>query len=299
MDGREAAKQLGPVGVWTNLLERLPIARATDVAKRIEAAGYGALWFPEALGSKEMFVQASLYLSATTRVRIAPGIANIHARDAVAMANGARALEEAFPGRFVLGMGVSHAPSVANRGGTYRQPVATMAGYLDRMEAAPITLKPAPMPARLLAALGPRMLELARDRTDGAHPFFVPLEHTAFARNVLGPRPCLAVEVACVVTTDPVVARKVGRTYTQRYLGLDNYTNNLRRLGWGDADLAGDGSDRLVDAVVAWGPVEKIAEHVAQHRAAGADHVCLQVLRQEWMEPPLDEWAALAKAAGI
>ncbi len=293
--GRALAGRIGRVGVWTNLLERLPAARARDLVGAFEDLGYGAVWFPESLGSKEAFAHAALLLRGGTRVVLATGIANIFARDAMAMANGARALEEAHPGRFLPGLGVSHLPSVTQRGGTYERPVETMAAYLAAMDAAPITLPGAIMPPRVLAALGPRMLKLAGAAADGAHPYFVPIEHTPLARRSLGPDGCLAVELACVVATDPVVARRVARSYTKRYLSLLNYANNLKRLGWADADLAGEGSDRLVDALVAWGTVEQIRARVQAHHDAGADHVALQVLREEWHEPPLPELGALAK----
>ena len=296
MGGRDVARQLGRVGVWSNTFERFPNAKAGELARLVESLGFGALWCPESLGSKEVFAQSALLLAATSRIVVAPGIANIFARDAVAMANGARALGEAFPGRFVLGLGVSHAPAVGARGGRYRRPVATMAAYLDAMDKAPTTFSGAALPPRLLAALGPRMLALAAGRADGAHPYFMPIEHTRIARAALGPEACLAVETACVLETDPVTARRVARTYTGRYLGLANYANGLRRIGWADADLAGEGSDRLVDALVAWGDVARVREHVAAHHAAGADHVCVQVLTAAWPEPPVAEYTALARA---
>ena len=296
MEGRAVAKQLGRIGIWSNTFERLPNAKAGELARLVEGLGFGAIWFPEAVGSKEVFAQSALLLAASSRIVVAPGIANIFARDAFAMANGARTLAEAFPGRFVLGLGVSHAPAVGARGGRYRRPVETMAAYLDAMGAAPITLRGAVTPPLLLAALGPRMLGLAATRAAGAHPYFVPIEHTPIARTALGPEPCLAVEVACVLETDPVVARTVARTYTTRYLELANYRNSLLRLGWPETDLANGGSDRLVDALVGWGEPARIAERVAAHHAAGADHVCVQVLTAAWPAPPVDELRLLAHA---
>jgi len=296
VEGRAVAKQLGRIGIWSNTFERLPNAKAGELARLVEGLGFGAIWFPEAVGSKEVFAQSALLLAASSRIVIAPGIANIFARDAFAMANGARTLAEAFPGRFVLGLGVSHAPAVGARGGRYRRPVETMAAYLEAMGAAPITLRGAVTPPLLLAALGPRMLDLAATRAAGAHPYFVPIEHTPIARTALGPEPCLAVEVACVLETDPVVARTVARTYTKRYLELANYRNSLLRLGWPEAELANEGSDRLVDALVGWGEPARIAERVAAHHAAGADHVCVQVLTAAWPAPPADELRVLAHA---
>jgi probable F420-dependent oxidoreductase len=282
VDGRAAAARLGRVGVWTSLLSDLSMRRAGDVVREIERLGFGVVWMPESPVSKEILSHSALLLGATERLIVAPGIANIWARDAVAMANGARTLGEAFPGRFVLGIGVSHAPAVARRGGHYEQPLAAMSRYLDAMERAecsgPEPSEPVPL---VLAALGPRMLRLAADRSAGAHPYFVPVEHTRFARQTLGPQPVLAVEQAVVLETEPARAREISRVHTRRYLGLDNYVNNLRRLGWSDADLAPPGSAALVDAVVAWGDVDAIRERVRAHHAAGADHVCLQVLTAE------------------
>ncbi|HEY8655202.1 MAG TPA: TIGR03620 family F420-dependent LLM class oxidoreductase [Candidatus Limnocylindria bacterium] len=276
---REAAARIGRVGVWHHDLERLGAAAARDAVTEIESLGYGALWIPESLGSKEIMAHAGILLEGGSRIVIAPGIANIWARDPVAMANGAKTLAEAYPGRFLLGLGVSHAPVIALRGDEYRKPLDRMRNYLDAMDAAPYVgpNKSDPPAARVLAALGPAMLRLARERSLGAHPYFVPVEHTGIARATLGPDPLLAVEQAVVLETDAGKARALGRRHTKYYLKLDNYLNNLRRLGWADADLENGGSDRLVDAIVAWGDAGQIAERVAAHHAAGADHVCIQV----------------------
>ena len=228
---------------------------------------------------------------------VATGIANIYARDAAAMVNGARTLAEAYPGRFVLGIGVSHAPSVAARGGSYGPPVQTMTAYLDAMDAAtyagPGT---ADRPPVLLAALGPRMLELAGARTDGAHPYFVPVEHTRMARERLGPEGVLAVEVTAVLETDAALARETARTFAARYLGLANYANNLRRLGWPDEDLAGGGSDRLLDAVVPQGDAATIARRIREHLEAGADHVCVQLPANDPADLCIERYAGLRNA---
>jgi probable F420-dependent oxidoreductase len=268
--------------VWTSLLSDLPARAAGDFVREVERLGFATVWLPESPASKEMLSHCALLLAASERLIVAPGIANIWARDPVAMANGARTLGEAYPGRFVLGLGVSHAPAVARRGGQYEQPLAHMRWYLDAMASAecsaPEPAEPVPL---VLAALGPQMLRLAAARSAGAHPYFVPVEHTRRARDVLGPEPLLAVEQAVVLETDAARAREVARLHTRRYLTLDNYVNNLRRLGWGEADLEPPGSDALVDAVVAWGDVDTIRGRVALHQAAGADHVCLQVLTAE------------------
>jgi probable F420-dependent oxidoreductase len=228
---------------------------------------------------------------------VASGIANIYARDPLAMANGARALGEAYPDRFMLGIGVSHAPSVAARGGTYGRPVETMRAYLAAMAT---TDYPAPQPnppvPLVLAALGPRMLELAAERADGAHPYFVPVDHTAFARRHLGPEPFLVVEQTAVLATDPAEGRRIGHAFAKAYLALPNYANNLRRLGWTEADVAGDGSDRLIDAVIAWGDVDAIAKRVRAHLDAGADQVCLQVRGESPSDVGLGTLAELASA---
>lgn len=276
---RDAAARIGRVGVWHHDLERLGATAARETVSEIESLGYGAIWIPESLGSKEIMAHSAILLGGGNRIVIAPGIANIWARDPVAMANGAKTLVEAYPDRFLLGLGVSHAPVIALRGDRYRKPLERMRAYLDAMDAAPYVgpNKAEPPAPRVLAALGPAMLRLAAERSLGAHPYFVPVEHTATARAALGPDPLLAVEQAVVLETDPDRARALGRRHTKYYLKLDNYVNNLRRLGWGDADLANGGSDRLVDAIVAWGDAARIAERIAAHHAAGADHVCIQV----------------------
>lgn len=277
---RDAAARIGRVGVWSFELERRTARDAQRFAAEIEALGYPTLWIPESLGSKEIFSHAALLLGGSDRLVIASGIANIWARDPVAMANGARTLTEAYPDRFLLGIGVSHAPVVNARGGSYRRPLEQMRSYLDAMDAAPFTgpNRKDPPPPRVIAALGPQMLKLAAERSLGAHPYFVPVEHTALARQTMGPDALLAVEQAAVLETDPTTARETARRHMKRYLELDNYANNLRRLGWTDDDIGNGASDRLVDAIVAWGDPAALAARVAAHHAAGADHVCLQML---------------------
>ncbi len=291
---RAWAKRLGEVGIWTIDLDRLPAAASRDYVRALESLGFQALWIGEGLGSKEAFANAGVLLAASQRLIIATGIANIWARDAIAMANGARTLVDAYPDRFLLGLGVSHAPTVATRGQTYAKPVEHMQGYLDAMDAAPY-IGPKVEAPRVLAALGPRMLRLSADRALGAHPYFVPIEHTTIARKELGGGPLLAVEQATVLSSDPAIARATARRHMKRYLDLENYTNNLRRLGWNDADLGNGGSDKLVDAIVAWGDAGAIQARVAEHRKRGADHVCLQVLRTDLAAPPTRELEAIAK----
>jgi probable F420-dependent oxidoreductase len=296
-EARKWAQRLGRVGAWTFDIERLSAAAARDYVRELEGLGIAALWIPESLGSKEIFAHAGLLLASTDRLIIASGIANMWARDATAMANGQRALAEAYPGRFLLGIGVSHAPTVKMRGASYEKPVESMARYLEAMDKAPFTgAAPPEPPGRVLAALGPRMLRLAGERSLGAHPYFVPVEHTTVARKELGPGPLLAVEQAAVLSTDPAVARSTARKHMKRYLALDNYANNLKRIGWSDADLANEGSDALVDAIVAWGDADQIRARIETHLANGADHVCVQALRADLAAHPLTEWRALAPA---
>ncbi|MEO3806292.1 TIGR03620 family F420-dependent LLM class oxidoreductase [Nonomuraea sp. B1E8] len=271
-------RRMGRVGVWNATLTGESAAVERDAAGEIESLGFGTLWFGETPAGKESLVHAGLLLDATRSMMIATGIASIWARDATAAANGASALAEAYGGRFVLGLGVSHAPAVEMRGHDYSRPVSAMRDYLDAMDAAKYG-GPLPAPApRLLAALRPRMLELSAQRTQGAHPYFVPVEHTTRARAVLGPDPVLAPEQTVVLDSDPARARQTARRFMSLYLGLPNYVNNLLDLGWSEDDVTDGGSDALVDAIVAWGDPEAIIERVRDHLDAGADHVCVQPL---------------------
>ncbi|MFF3665706.1 LLM class F420-dependent oxidoreductase [Microtetraspora malaysiensis] len=271
--------RIGRVGVWHAAIGRLSGEATRKAVAEIEEFGYGTLWFGEGSTTKEALSNAAILLCSSRRITVATGIANIWARDATAMASGAATLAEAFPGRFVLGIGVSHAPLVQSRGHDYRRPVAAMAGYLDAMDQARYDAKAPTHPAPLLlAALRPKMLGLARDRADGAHPYFVPVEHTARAREVLGDEPVLAPEQAVVLERDPGAARAYAREHMAPYLALPNYANNLRTFGFDDDDLADGGSDRLVDAIVAWGDEDAIRDRVQAHLDAGADHVAIQPL---------------------
>lgn len=288
---------IGRVGLWTFQLDLQPAARAQEAAAEIERLGYGAIWIPEALG-REPFTSAGLLLAGTRRIAVATGIANIWARDAMATAAAQRTLTEAYPDRFLLGIGVSHRPMVeALRGHRYERPLTAMRAYLDGMDGAIFMAAPPTTPlVRVLGALHPKMLALAAERADGAHPYFVPPEHTARTRAILGPGRLLAPEQAAVLETDPTTARTIARTHMAPYLMLPNYVRNLRTLGFIDADLAEGGSNRLVDAIVAWGTVEAIATRVRAHHAAGADHVCVQVLDADPQALPMQQWRALAPA---
>ena len=250
-----------------------------EAAAEIEQLGFGALWFPEGFGTRESLSTAALVLAATESVPVCSGISNIWARDAVASATGARSLMEAFPGRFLLGLGVSHRQQVDPRGHRYGKPVAHMRSYLGELDAAPYHPDPGlPHIPRVLAALRRPMIELARDDADGMLSYLVTPAHTAMARAVLGPDRLLCAEQAILLCADPGEARRIARERTSWYFDLGNYPPSLRAQGFTDADLAGEGSDRIIDGLVAWGDVDAIAARVREHLAAGADHVCIQPL---------------------
>ncbi len=290
-----AIENLGTIGVWSGQFSLMPASAVREAVPQIEQLGFKAVWYPESF-SKEAFAHAATILESGNEVIAATGIANIWARDATAMMSGGRTLEDAYPGRLVLGMGVSHAPSAAKRGGDYRRPLSMMIDYLDDMGTAVYLGPEAGDPPLVLAALGPKMLELAARRTEGAHPYFVPVEHTALARDVMGDGPLLAPEQAVVLSTDADEARTIARRHAVRYLALDNYLNNLHRLGWKPEDTADGGSDALVDAVIAWGDTAAIVERVAAHLEAGADHVSVQVLNGPPDVFPVKEFTELAPA---
>jgi probable F420-dependent oxidoreductase len=294
--GAPLAEQLGRVGLWTRHLDIQPADQLRTTVAELEQLGWGALWAWEVFG-REALTNAGLLLCATQRLMVGTGIANIWARDPVAMAAAQRTLTEAYPGRFVLGIGVSHAPIVDARGHRYERPLARMRAYLDAMDAAPWQGPPLrEEPARVLAALGPRMLELAAERSAGALTYNAAPEATAWARSILGSGPLLAVEQAVAVEEDPAEARRIGREYIAFYLTLPNYVRAWERAGFGPEELGDGGSDRLVDAMVAWGSPEAIADRVQAHLDAGADHVCLQVLDANPSALPVGAWRALAPA---
>jgi probable F420-dependent oxidoreductase len=287
---------LPPIGVWTGALDTVPATRARELAAELESLGYGALWIPEVAG-RDPFVHLSFLLSATERLIGATGIANIWARDAVATSCATKALTEAFPERVLIGLGVSHQNLVGGlRGHDYAKPLTAMREYLDGIEGAPYTAQRPATPARyVLAALRPKMLGLAGERTQGAHPYFVTPEHTARARETLGTGPLLCPEQAVVLETDPEKARVIGRVYTRTYLAQPNYVNNIRTLGFTEEDLAPEGgSDAFVDALVAWGDVDTVVARVKEHLDAGADHVAVQVLPAEKRGLPDAQWRELA-----
>jgi probable F420-dependent oxidoreductase len=288
---------LAPLGVWTGALDVVPAAQARDLAAELEGLGYGAVWLPEVAG-RDVMVHLAMLLSATERLVGATGIASIWARDAVTMTAAAKGLTEAFPERVLIGLGVSHHNLVEDlRGHEYRQPLAAMESYLDAMDKSPYTaFRPSTPVHRVLAALRPKMLALAAARTEGAHTYLVPPEHTVNARQQLGDGPLLCAEQAVLLETDPGRAREIGRAHTKVYVRLPNYQANLRNLGFTDEDFADGGTDRLVDTIVAWGDEKAILDRVRAHLDAGADHVCVQALTPSPRDVPADQWRALAPA---
>lgn len=288
---------LEPYGLWTFSLDRQPWARSKELAAEIEEMGWSAIWIPEAT-NRNAFVNSTLLLGATKHISVVTGIAPIHNRDAMASANGQRTLDEAFPGRFVLGLGVSHQWLVEDvRGGTYTKPLAAMRSYLQRMDAAPFSAFAPSVPGRrIIAALGPKMLALSAELADGAHPYLVAPEHTQSARQILGPGKILAPDQKVLLETDPTKAREIARMHLSGYLGQPNYQNSFKRQGFNDDDIANGGSDRLVDAIVAWGTLDQVVARVKAHRAAGADHVAVQVLPRTMADLPLVEWREVIQA---
>jgi probable F420-dependent oxidoreductase len=289
---------IGPVGIWTSAFESQPASRAQEAAQEIEAMGFPILWINETTG-RDPFVLASLLLSATSSLKLATGIANVYARDAVTMAACQKTLAEAFPERFLLGLGVSSPVLVERvRKHSYDKPLAYLRSYLDDMDAAPFNaVAPAENPGRVLAALGPRMLELSATRADGAHPYLTTPDHTHLAREIIGTDALLAPEQMVVFETDPAAARAIARPAVGFYLRAPGYLASLERLGFSSEDWADPkaASDRLVDGVVAWGDTDTIARRVREHHDAGADHVCIQVLGVN-RDLPLTQWRELAGA---
>jgi len=291
-----ASPPLKRIGIWTGAFEQQPAGKVKAAVAELEQLGYGAVWFSEGFG-RESLTQAGLLLSASSHIVVSTGITNIYGRDPVTAAAAQKTLSEAYPERFVLGLGVSHIPLVEQlRGTTYQKPVAKMSSYLDAMDKAPYGSVAPAKTYRVLAALGPKMLELAARRSDGAHTYNVTPEHTKSARQILGKDPLLCVEQAAVLESDPVKARKIARAFLALYLTLPNYTNNFLRFGFTQEDCKGEGSDRLIDAIVAWGDVDAIRSRIQAHLAAGADHVCIQVLSADPKSLPMRYWQELAKS---
>lgn len=281
------ATDIGRLGVWT-FIDTMPAGEAAAFARRLEDWGYSALWIPEAVG-RDPFAIIAHMAAHTRKLVFATGIANIYARDPMTMNAIRNTIAEIAPGRFVLGLGVSHQHLVGKvRGHEYsNKPVTTMRDYLDAMDKSlylgPKPAEPAPI---VLAALRQNMLKLAAERTRGAHPYFVTPEHTARARALVGPDAWICTEQKVMRTTDATTARGVARKHLEIYLGLPNYQNNLRDLGFGDDDFSGGGSDRLVDAIVAWGEADAIRARIKAHHDAGATHVCIQPYRTDGSPAP-------------
>ena len=280
------AVRLGKVGVWIAGFTVAPAAEARPAAREIEQLGYDTIWYPEGLGTRESFTNAAVLLAATDRIRVASGIANIWGRDGVTTANAARVLADAYDDRFLLGLGVSHPRQVDPRGHRYEKPVARMSAFLDSMDDDPVdspdtTAATRPAVPRVLAALRPRMLQLAAEKALGALTYLVSVEHTRRAREILGSDALLIPEQKVVLTADPSEARRRARAATAWYLDTPNYVENLRWLGFSDDDLADGGSDALVDALIVAGDEETIRTRVREHLDAGATQVAIQPLADD------------------
>ena len=269
--------RLGRWGAWSFGFAYAKASDARVAARAIEADGYGCLWFPETLDSREAYTNAGVLLAATERMLVATGIASIWSRDARASAQAARTLADASDDRFLLGLGVSHRPLITARGHTYEKPVATMRAYLEALAVSDVSSPTSDQPPihTVLAALRPPMLRLAAAESLGAHPYLVTPEHTARARAVMGPDPLLLVEHKVLIDSDPASARSRARAAIAWYIEAEHYVRNLLWLGFTEQDCANGGSDRLIDELVFWGDEASIAERLRAHHAAGADHVAI------------------------
>jgi probable F420-dependent oxidoreductase len=289
---------IGRVGLWTGLIDAHPTARIRDLAQELEAMGWPCVWRPEANG-RDAMVSSATILESTTGLKVATGIAQIHARHPHTTVAAQKTLHESSGGRFLLGLGVSHRPFIeGSRKLAYDTPYSDMVAYLEAMTTAPFTAVAADdEPPTVLAALGPKMLKLSATAAHGAHPYFSPVEHTAYARELLGAGPLLAPEQMVVIDTDRTRAHETANVHMTRYLQLPNYTNNLRRFGFTDDDLAGP-SPKLIDAVVACGSLDQVVARIAEQHAAGADHVAVQVLTRG-TDLPMEQWRNLAEALDL
>jgi probable F420-dependent oxidoreductase len=267
---------LGQIGIWRIHRD------GTDAVPEIEGLGFRTLW----LGGSPSVEEARPFLERSTTLTVATGILNVWRHEPADVAARRAELAREFPGRFLLGIGVGHPEATSE----YRKPLAAMRAFFDGLDAAE---EPGPRDERVAAALGPKMLELAAERSLGAHPYFTPVEHTRLARERVGPDRLVAPEVAVVLEPDAEVAREKARAYAARYLGTRNYVNNLLRLGYTERDVADGGSDRLIDEVIPHGSAGEVADAVRAHVDAGADHVCLQPVGHG--PQPLDDYRALAK----
>ena len=285
---------LGRIGLWTFALDVQPMAKAQEAAAEIDELGFGTVWLPEAIG-REIFTSSALILSATKNINVASGIASIAARSAHTMQSGWKTLSEAFPGRFVLALGVSHSHMVTKLHKlSYDKPYSNMVEYLDIMDKSPYAAAAPQVPMyRMIGALGPKMLQLSAERGVGAHPYFTTPQHTVEARALLGAKPLIAPEIAVIFETDKDKARETARKFMSTYTRLPNYANSLMRLGFTQDDVTNQ-SDRLVDEIVTWGSLDKIAARIKEHHDAGANHVCVQVLTHNPLELPMAGWRELS-----
>jgi probable F420-dependent oxidoreductase len=283
--------ELTGVGVWSSQLRFGDPSESADAATELDELGFTALWIPDVGGP--VFDAVGHLLAATKRTVIATGILNLWMHSAGDVAESYAALAAEHGDRFLLGIGVSHAPLIdAGQPGRYRKPLAATASFLDALDAAD---RPVPVDARVLAALGPKMLALSASRARGAHPYLVTPEHTASARSTLGEGPLLLPEQTVILCDGADEARSIGTDWLRAYLALPNYANNLLRSGFSEDDLA-HVSDRLFDAIIAWGDEGAIMRRVAEHRSAGADHVCVQVLVADPTAFPREQWRRIAAA---
>ncbi|MCR5976629.1 TIGR03620 family F420-dependent LLM class oxidoreductase [Gordonia jinghuaiqii] len=280
---------LDGVGIWSSPLRYGDAGEAADAAAELDELGFTALWIPD-VGGPVLDAVANL-LGATKRAVIATGILNMWMHEPADVAAAHARFADEFGPRFLLGLGISHAPLIdATEAGRYRKPLATTKAFLDGLDAAP---QPVPAEARVLAALGPKMLALAAERTRGAHPYLVTPDHTAIAREALGAGPLVAPEQTAIFAADREEARAIGTKWLTGYLAMPNYANNLRRLGFTEDDLT-TVSDRLFDALIVWGDEAAILKRIDEHRTAGADHVCVQVLQADHRGFPREQWRRLA-----
>jgi probable F420-dependent oxidoreductase len=277
--------ELGQFGLWTSY-RAIGEENAGEAAQLAERLGYGAIW----LGGSSNPARVTPLLAATERLVAATGIVNVWRDEPHTVAAETAPLQNTHPDRFLLGIGIGHPEATSD----YKRPLTAMSTFLDGLDNAQ---RPVPVDARCLAALGPKMLDLSRERSLGTHPYFVSVDHTRFAREHVGPGKLVAPEMACVLDTDVERARATAREYAKLYLGLSNYTNNLLRFGFTESDIADGGSDRLIDAVIPHGSAEEIAAAAREHLDAGADHVCLQTVGVRGV--PVEQWTALADALGL
>jgi probable F420-dependent oxidoreductase len=283
--------ELGQIGIWTRDLRSGEESARREVAAQLEELGFGTLWFPGGAESDSLAC-AGIVLDATSSVTVATGITNIWTEEPTGVAAAHAELARTRGRRFLLGLGIGHRPSIENiQPGLYDKPFSAMVEYLDALDAAP---EPPPRDERVIAAIGPRMLQLCRERSAGTHPYLTTPDHTRAAREAVGPERIVAPEQGVVLESDPGRARELARSFLERYLVLPNYFKNWLRYGYTEDDLRDGGSDRLIDGLIAWGSDEAVATRVREHLDAGADHVCIQVIH-DGDGPPIEGWRRIAE----